>query len=136
MPITEQDIRLFHASLQRCTGRSGFMDRFYSLLLASSKEVADKLKGTSTERQKMMLHASLYLMIFVADGRPESYAHLERIARRHSRSELDIRPELYDLWLDCLIQAVKESDPFFSMEIERVWQTIMRQGIEFMKSRY
>jgi len=43
---------------------------------------------------------------------------LERLAKLHSRAELDIKPELYDLWFDRLVQAVKEFDPMFDMETE------------------
>ena len=49
---------------------------------------------------------------------------------------LAIRPELYDLWLDCLIRAVREHDRSFSSETERAWRNVMERGIEFMKSRY
>ena len=53
-----------------------------------------------------------------------------------SRAELDIKPELYDLWLDRLVQAVREFDPKFDPEIETAWRRVLRPGIEFMKSRY
>ena len=62
--------------------------------------------------------------------------HLERLAKLHSRAELDITPGLYDLWLDRLVQAVKEFDPMFDLEIEAAWRHALRPGIEFMKSRY
>ena len=59
-----------------------------------------------------------------------------RLAKLHGRAELDITPELYDLWLDRLVQAVREFDPMFDPEIETAWRRVLEPGIEFMKSRY
>jgi hypothetical protein len=70
------------------------------------------------------------------ERKPEGNVHLERIVPRHSRSGLGIGPHLYDLWLDCLIQAVRECDPLFGEETERAWHRVMRVGIELLKSRY
>lgn len=83
-----------------------------------------------------MIKSSLYMLIYAAEGKPEGEVHLKQIAKLHSRHELDIKPALYDLWLECLIQAVKEFDPLFNAEIEKIWRSFMKQGIEFMKSRY
>ena len=82
-----------------------------------------------------MLKTSLYTMM-IASGESERDLHLERLARRHSRAELDIRPALYDLWLDRLLQAVREFDPLFDIETEAAWRNVLQPGIDFMKSRY
>ncbi len=127
---------LFNDSLERCTANSEFMDRFYDLFLASSREVAEKFRHTDFPRQKRMLKASLYMMILTGDGKTNTQENLQHIAKRHSRTDLDIKPELYTLWLDCLIQAVKECDPRFTPETETAWRRIMEQGITFMQSHY
>lgn len=136
MITSDLTAELFNDSLERCTASSEFLDRFYDLFLASSTEVAGKFRHTDFPRQKRMLKASLYMMILMADGKTEIRGDLQRIAKRHSRTGLDIRPELYTLWLDCLIQAVKECDPRFSPETETAWRRIMEQGIMFMQSYY
>ena len=66
----------------------------------------------------------------------ERVAHLERLAKRHSRAGLDIKPELYDLWLDRLLKAVAQFDPMFDVETEAAWRHILQPGIEFMRSRH
>ena len=81
-----------------------------------------------------MLKASLYIMMM--SERPECAAHLGRIAKLHSRTELDIKPELYDQWLDCLLRAVEEFDPSFDMDVRNAWTRILEHGIESMKSGY
>ena len=50
--------------------------------------------------------------------------------------DLDIRPGLYDAWLDCLIQSVREYDPDFTDEIEELWRDVMRFGIKYLTDRY
>jgi hemoglobin-like flavoprotein len=134
--MTDEEIGLFNDSLERCTAHAEFLDQFYQTFIASSPEVAEKFKHTDFRRQKILLRTSLYMMMLAAMGKTEAQEHLKRIAQVHSRGGHDIRPELYDLWLDCLIRTVKEFDPAFSKNIENAWRTMMQPGIEFMKSRY
>ncbi len=134
--MTEEEIALFNDSLERCTVHPEFLDRFYQTFIASSPEVAKKFKHTDFRRQKILLRTSLYMMMLAAMDKSEAQEYLKQIAHVHSRGGHDIRPELYDLWLDCLIRTVKEFDPAFSKNIENAWRTMMQPGIEFMKSRY
>ena len=131
----ERDVELFNDSIERCSCRPEFLRRFYTLFLASSDTVAKKFKRTDLRKQARLLKTSLYIMM-LASGESERIVHLERLAKLHSRAELDIKPELYDLWLDRLVQAVKEFDPMFDMETETAWWRMRQPGIEFMKSRY
>lgn len=133
--MNERDAELFNDSLERCSGRPDFLARFYALFLASSETVAKKFEHTDLKKQARLLKTSLYIMMLASDG-SERLAHLERLARRHSRTELDIGPELYDLWLDCLIRTVGEFDPKFDQDIEKAWRQMLEPGIEFMKRRY
>ena len=134
--MTPHEIELFNDSLQRCTSRPGFLERFYEIFAASSAEVAEKFPRTNFQKQAILLKASLYLMLLAAWKKPEGHAHLERIAQLHSRKGLDIPPELYDLWLDCLLRTVQEYDRCFNARTKRAWYNMMQSGITFMKSRY
>ena len=131
----KRDVELFNDSIERCSCKSEFLRRFYTLFLASSDTVATKFAKTDLRKQARMLKTSLYIMM-LASGESEQVVHLERLAKLHGRAELDIKPELYDLWLDRLVQAVKEFDPMFDPEIETAWRRMLQPGIEFMKSRY
>jgi hemoglobin-like flavoprotein len=131
----ERDVELFNDSLERCSTRPEFLNRFYALFLASSAEVARKFERTDMRRQARMLKTSLYVLM-MASGESERVAHLERLAKLHGRTGLDIRPELYDLWLDRLLQAVAEFDPMFDTETGTAWRRVLQPGIDFMKSRY
>jgi hemoglobin-like flavoprotein len=128
----------FQASLRRCLSAEGFLDRFYELFLQSSPEVEAKFQGTDFQRQKRMVRDSFRIIEVLAESPPGSPAwnQMGEIARAHDRQHRDIRPELYDLWLDCLVRSVREHDPEASPEVELAWRTLLAPGIEFMRSAY
>jgi hemoglobin-like flavoprotein len=133
--MDQQDIELFNDSIERCSTRPDFVSRFYTLFLASSDTVAKKFERTDLRKQARLLKTSLYIMM-MASSDSERTVHLERLAKRHSRTELDIKPELYDLWLDRLVQAVRECDPMCDAKTETAWRRVLQPGIDFMKSKY
>ena len=84
-----------------------------------------------------MLRASLHVMLLAAENEergPDAY--LRELAARHSRRQLNIGAELYDLWLDSLLATVKECDPQHGPEIERAWESVMMVGIGYLLSHY
>ena len=134
--MTDAELALFHDSLTRCTSQPLFLERFYALFVSSSDEVRHKFRQTDFQKQRRLLQASFYMMMLQADGKPEGAVHFERIADLHSQRHLDIPPHLYDLWLDCLLQAVRAYDPEWMPETESLWRRMMAHGIAFMKARY
>ena len=126
----------FTDSLGRCLAKPAFLTKFYRRFIGSSDEIAEKFRGTNMEKQKAALSASLYLTMLVVDGGDAAMLYLETVAQRHNRKRLDVRPELYDTWLDCLIATVKEYDPMFSAEIEQSWRDTMQFSIDYMSERY
>ena len=134
--VDSERLEAYIGSLTRCLGRPAFLDRFYERFMESSPEVADKFQHTNFARQKVALGQSLYLMVMAAEGGEAAVAYLDRIAKRHARDALDIRPELYDVWLDALIATARELDSEFDDETETVWREMIRPGIEIMRARY
>ena len=131
-----ETLHLFNDSFDRCISQSDFLDRFYDRLLDSSDEIAAKFRHTEFNKQKAALKMALYVLLFAYKWDLEGDAYLRGLARRHSRHDLDVRPEMYDLWLDCLLATARECDPLFDEAIEDSWRTVLRPGIEFMKSQY
>jgi hemoglobin-like flavoprotein len=130
-------LKTFGDSLQRCNANPAFLDRFYETFLASSPVVREKFANTDFARQKQALRASLRTMLLVAEDEtagPER--HLGDLAHRHSRAQLDIGGELYDLWLDSLLATVKECDPAHSPEVAQAWESVMMLGVNYLISRY
>jgi len=112
-----------------------FFDVFYARFINASPEVAEAFKNTDMLHQRKMLEKSFYsLFIFYATSNKNDY--LEKIAHRHSRHEANITPELYDLWLESLIETVAEFDSQFSREVELAWRLVLSTGIAYMKFHY
>ena len=126
----------FLESLARCQDRPEFILEFYRKFLASSAEVAFKFRFTDLDRQKGMLLHSLQLCAAATAGDPEGLANLTLRAETHSRDQLGIRPELYDLWLQAAIETAHEYDPSWSPEVESAWRTIVGFAIQHMTRRY
>ncbi len=127
----------FEASLQRVSTTTGFIDFFYKRFLASSPKVRDKFTDTGFVRQKRALRASLHMMLLAAqDDEKGPSAYLEELATRHSRKQLGIGAELYDYWLDSLIDTVRVCDPHCTPEVEQAWEQVMMIGINYLLSRY
>lgn len=135
-PVSEKDCELFNDSYQRCLRKPGFLDRFYEIFVNSSPEVAEKFQHTDFRRQTAALKASLFILMLSSTRTPEVMQHLERLAEMHSRRQLDIRPELYDLWLESLLATAREFDPRFDAQAESAWRNVLGYGIEFIRSRY
>jgi hemoglobin-like flavoprotein len=136
--MTPEQVESFRASLKRCLAAPGFLEAFYERFVASSEEVREKFKNTDLKRQTRMLEDSLYVLAIAPQGEENSPARgsLPRIAARHSRQDLDIRPGLYDLWLACLLETAGRYDPEFTPEIETAWRSTLGWGIEYMRGRY
>jgi hemoglobin-like flavoprotein len=131
-------IETFRASLKRCLAAPDFLLDFYGLFMASSDEVREKFKHTDFKRQTRVLADSLWAMAVAAQGKTGSpaWGALPRLAKLHSRSQLDVRPELYDQWLECLLEAARRHDPSFSVEVEKGWRETLAVGIALMRSGY
>jgi truncated hemoglobin YjbI len=135
-PMTYAELEHFNESFTRCTSDPRFLERFSALFLASSDEVRHKFTQTDLPKQRRMVQASLHMMMLAATSDSVGTSHFERLAVLHSQRHLDIPPHLYDLWLDCLVQAVRESDPQCTPETESLWRGVMANGMAFMKARY
>ncbi len=135
--MDEKTISTFEESLRRCDTNPAFLDIFYETFLESSPKVRAKFRKTDFSRQKRLLRASFYLILLASEDDqhgPERY--LKFLSERHSASGLNIGAQLYDLWLDSLLQAVKQCDPDYSPEVEAAWEEVMGIGIEYMLKHF
>jgi hemoglobin-like flavoprotein len=135
--VDQQVIELFDQSLQRCNANPKFLDRFYERFLDSSPKVRQKFANTDFVRQKRVLRASFYLILLAAEDEEKgSERYLKELAVRHSSENLDIGSELYDLWLDSLLETVRECDSAFDSKVEEAWERMMGVGIGYLLNHY
>ncbi len=61
---------------------------------------------------------------------------LAMVAKTHKEDNLNIKPELYNLWLDSLCETVKKHDPEFTSGLEALWTEHMQEAINIILAEY
>lgn len=122
-------------SYGRCLGKRSFFDRFYELFLASDPAVPPMFEATDFERQKAALRHMLTAVVMFDDGNEFGAQSLARVARSHGPEGLDVPKHLYDRWLECLVQTVREHDPLFGPAVEEAWRRVTTRSIAFVLSQ-
>lgn len=132
-------LTFFHESCRRVMDseiqRDEFLDAFYEIFISKSDEIAVKFAHTDMQRQKKMLYQSLHHMLDFSVQRKAS-EEMRRTAERHSMSQTNVEPRLYDIWLDSLIEAVQSFDPRFTEEVDLAWRVVLAPGIAYMKFKF
>ena len=136
MQIDETTLKVFSGSHERCQANPKFLSLFYQKFIISNSEIREKFSNTDMENQKMMLHASLYMIMLATQSNDAASKYLDIVANQHSKSALDIRPELYEIWLETLLETVSIIDPKHNIEVETAWTKVMTYGIDYMNSKY
>ena len=122
------------ATTARVDGKE-FLEKFYEMFIGRSEEIAEKFKNTDMQRQREHLHMSLNHMIYFSIDRRAS-EELLRVGRMHGGANLNIRPGLYEDWLDSLLDAVKLFDGDYDQEVDLAWRVILAPGVAYMKNQY
>jgi len=111
------------------------MDVFYDKFIISIPEVAEKFVNTDIKVQKLEVRESLLCLVhFFATKKSDEY--MDQLGYVHSKKSMDIHPELYQLWINCLLATLREYDPKFDETVELSWRIVLAPGIEFMKFHY
>lgn len=113
---------------------SGFFGRFYELFRKADPQVDKLFSATHMERQRSMLEESLLYMIDFSRSRlPRE--RIEELAAYHGRNHMNIPARLFDVWLECLLTALRERDPELDLDTETAWRVTLAPGLAYMKSR-
>ncbi len=132
--MTGTDLEVeFNESFERCVNDPLFLDKFYEIFLLSSDEVKLMFIHTDMETQKAVLITS---MAYMTSAYRNKSSLLTKIAERHNKNNLNIKPHLYPLWLNSLIEAANFIDPLFDNHTEKMRRKIMQPGIDFMIDSY
>lgn len=131
--MQDRTTEIYNDSFERCTANPGFLMRFYELFLDSSPQVKKAFNNTDLKQQTRIVKKSLYTLTMAMVGTKESLEELERLGHAHGRGGLRIEPGMYDLWLNCLLQAVKDYDKGWTPEVENSWRIMLKPHIEALK---
>ncbi|MGV6827053.1 MAG: globin [bacterium] len=130
MAVSEQELRIFHESMDRAFASGRFLDLFYDSFMESSEDIARIFAHSDMDRLKRKLKSSLHMMTLVADDAPGADMYLGHLARVHDR--YDISAELFQGWLDALVSAVSQCDQQFDESTEAVWRKVVGKGMDVM----
>ncbi len=123
-------------SFERCEKAGDFAETFYGIFLKKSPEISDLFAKTDFQKQHKLLRASVFILVNLDIENPNAKEMLARVGDSHSKHHLDIRPELYETWLNSLCETVKQMDPHWTETLEISWKNHMRPGIDLITSLY
>ncbi|MBI5137989.1 MAG: hypothetical protein HZA24_11735 [Nitrospirae bacterium] len=120
--------------IKRCTANPAFLDRFYELF-TSNPAVREKFSKTDFDRQKYLLGHMLVMLIKHAYGLRGADERLTEVARRHGTGDLNIPRYMYNDWIDCLVRAVRETEPNLPDEVMGDLRRVMEAEVATFISR-
>ena len=123
-------------SLERCEGNGEFGEVFYEVFLNASQEIPHHFENTEFNRQRTVLTDSVRMMVEHDVSEPEMRQMLEQLGESHSRSQRNIPPRLYELWLDSVCGAAELLDPEWNADLERMWRVRLRPGMQIIMAAY
>jgi hemoglobin-like flavoprotein len=128
--MKNEEITLFHESLDRVLAHPEFIDYFYKGFFEAHPDVAGFFTHTDMAKQKRKLASSLKMLADLAEDLPGTELYMNYLAKLHTGYRI---PEnIYQVWLDALLGAVSHCDPGYSPDLEQVWRNTMQHGIDIM----
>jgi hemoglobin-like flavoprotein len=124
------------SSFARCCGHDDFIDTFYHCLVSEAPQTAPMFAETDMVTQDTLVRAGINHLIDCADGVVGIASKIREIGTKHDRDHLNVQPELYERWVDALVQAVTQCDDQFDSHVEEAWRAVLRPGIDLMASVY
>jgi len=135
MPIHKKAKRV-HQSYIRA-GSQKLVSEFYVRLMAASDEIRKKFEGIDmTDQASLLSHAIVMAFLFVDKNQQVAKKCLDEVRDTHAQHNLNIAPELYDVWLECLLETVALCDPHANDELLSDWHDVMSVAINHIREGY
>lgn len=125
---------LVFQSYGRCCNRDEFFVDFYEYFMSSSEEIKKRFVNTDMAAQRHLLRNGVLQLILTARGMSDR--KLKALGESHSRTNYNIQPEWYSLWLDALMKTVRRHDPEYTKDLETAWKEVLTPGIELIRGAY
>ena len=123
-------------SLGRCLHKGDVFETFYSVFLQQDARIPELFANTDMEEQKRLLRHGLNNVVAFHDNSVTAQKALERIRYTHGRDRMNIPPDLYDHWIESMIEAVRRFDPEFDRHLEASWRQVLKEGVDFVRAGY
>lgn len=79
---------------------------------------------------------SLLMILDSSVRKNTNFFVLDATAERHSRRGADIKPHLYDIWIDALVETVRNCDDEFTAETATLWRRALEPAVDYLVERY
>jgi len=105
--------------------------------MQSSDDIRQRFEHIDLEAQADILaHSIVMSFLFVDKDHQVAARSLDKVRESHSRANLNVPPELYDIWLTCMIETVAVCDPQAEETLLRDWHTVMSVAINHIREGY
>lgn len=131
-----KQLELVAQSYGRCCVSQGFFDTFYNIFLSKNPEIRKMFENTDMKKQKELLREGIAFLTTFAKNSPMAVRKIEKLGESHSANRLNVKPSLYPIWVDSLVEAIKKHDSNFNSDIEKAWRAVVALGISKMSSHY
>lgn len=136
-PLTNSElIGVARASYQRCLAAPAFFADMYRNFFRRCPVAEPMFAHTDFSRQHRLLQHGIGLLLSYPAQAGSTPQLLDRVAERHSSRDLKISPELYQPFVDSLMDTVRAHDPRFSPDVEAAWRATLAPGVAYMQSKY
>lgn len=123
-------------SYERCMKSGRFYERFYEIFVRSDPRIPRYFANTDMGRQKVLIREGMEILLMGGFGSIRAKAYLNKIGGIHDRAHVNVKPELYPVWMKCMIATLREHDPEFNDELEGSWRDHLQKGIDRMAALY
>ncbi|MDP1799110.1 MAG: globin [Planctomycetaceae bacterium] len=136
-PVDPSHYALVKDEFGRCLIKPTFFEDFYKEFIGKSSEIGRMFANTEMSSQKEALRAGLTFLIMYAEGKsPFATEKLDKLGASHKRTRLNVRPDMYPLWIQSLIATVRKHVPTFNETSLKAWQTVLQNGVNRIVSHY
>lgn len=133
---TNPHVLQVHKSFARCAQQPEFFETFHARLMQASPKIQQHFDGVSPMKQSLFIRTGLPTLILFATGSQAAGRRLDQLAQSHSRGALGVGPELYDVWLETLLDVVAQFDNEFDDELGKAWRETLRTGLQRFTNAY
>jgi hemoglobin-like flavoprotein len=132
MNPAQESVQAVSESYARVRG-TDFAQQFYDRFLRADEEVRRRFAETDFARQRELFLHGVFALIDYSRGRVTGELAVRRLAKMHGPSGLDIPLRLYDLWVQTLLETLREQDPEWSPELGGAWRAVLQPGVDVLR---
>lgn len=134
--LIQKKAKRVHQSYIRA-GSQTLVSGFYMRLMDADPEIRKKFEGMDMEAQASLLsHAIVMSFLFVDENQHVAKKCLDSVRETHAQHSLNIAPELYDTWLECLLATVALCDPHANDALLSDWHDVMSVAIDHIREGF